>query len=893
MTIILHPPEDVSFSGDLISAEDQERIGRALRAAVQRAVDNAARRSAPRSPGAERSNQDPQETFDPARADLAQGIYRVPSYQDKGQLSGIKLLEWLPKTAPGYDIKDGPSPLQGALIMTLPGLHYILLGSPRYVTAGTLTQAYLLGQVVFGAASFVIAHGPTGSRDMRYWAVGTNPVVSDEDLGKEVPIKLGPGEEALPADLVGATLEVGEELAVQLGREGLYLTRGFVTKESVHWHGRKMAELWYAQLEAERREGVTVPPTEIRRLVFAEIDLLVAQFEAGDETNLQRAAELLSLLDWHAFSLVDWQTKAGYLKVLLAAETWQVEEVAVVQIFQSLRSDSEVNAVIALLKEAGRYDQLFDDLDDELYDLLVTVGERFPKDHGPLTLDGLVRLLQSLGLVPGSLKDTLISGVFAGPVANVLKTISDGGSVTDAMYDEAHDAVMGFWHFSGDLWQSAESVITDPGKVIGGAKGLAQMLFEVQMASMGYPPAIEKITNILRGLGEKGLAGMRGADRLGCGEKVVRRIKWRLVWEIASLFVGVGEIKALIELPVIAEKLAAVARFLAVLIRLGETADLDLEGTRLARLASMLKAERAAFASVEEAADLLSRLPEKDIRRLAKLIREVDIREGETLAQLWSRSSDLQAAVEDAIAKTDLLRTMAGKAGGLTEEMVEAFHALIGDDGLPLADAQKVVSAIPEGEGARFAATLKRIPEGSSAAFLELVAASTSRMEAVAKLGYDTFASIYRRAASRGEMVDQYLATLNDIEARAGSPEEFRKLLDRLEHDDPASWLDVENTGRIRAISDWAQQLSGSPGGPAWPRPAAAPWPGRNGGQPDRSSGRGHRTDLGRRGRHGSRGDCRHRRSGARWPAPAEAVRRPWRRLRQLSGMGRNPFHRS
>jgi len=136
--------------------------------------------------------------------------------------------------------------------------------------------------------------------------------------------------------------------------------------------------------------------------------------------------------------------------------------------------------------------------------------------------------------------------------------------------------------------------------------GLAKLLGEVYLASLGFPSAVEKIANLLDGLSEKVLAGMRGADRLGCGEKVMRRIRWRLVWEIAALFVGVGEVKAAIKAVGLSEKLAGVLRFLAVLTRLGEVADAEVEGARLARLASMIKAERTAFASLDEAAELLS-----------------------------------------------------------------------------------------------------------------------------------------------------------------------------------------------------------------------------------------------------------------------------------------------
>ena len=816
MTAILHPPGDVSFSGDMLPVEEQARIARVLRAAVQRALENAVRDGVTH-PAADRSGAgDASQAFDPARADPGRGTYLVPSYQDAGKLIGVKLLELIPKAAPGYTVGEGPSPLEGALVMILQGDHYVHLASPRYATAGTLTQAHLLGLAVFGSTSFAILQGPLGSPRLRYWAVGTDPAVSDADLGREATSKTETGEETLPPELVGrASPTAGEELLLKVrGRDGDYRTRGLVTKDRVvHWRGIAQAAVWYAQLEAEQHQGVTAPAQEFRRLVFAEVDRLVAEIEGGDDTNLQRAAELLSRMDRVAFGLVDWETKVGYLKVLLAAWTRQEEETAVVQIFASLGNGKEVDAVVALLKQAGRYDQLFDDLDSEVYDLLTTVGECFPRDHGPLTVAGFVQLLQSMGLMPKTLSEALLGTVLGGP---------GGTSVPEAVLDEAYDAVMGFIRFGADLGESLITLVTEPGKVI---EGLARLLIKVTLAGLGYQPAVLEIGQLLAGLASKVLAGMRGADRLGCGEKIVRRVKWRLVWEIASFFVGPGEVKAVIQGAGLAEKLTGVLRFLGILARAGEAAEAGTEGVRLARLAAMLTAERAAFASVEEAAELLSRLPEADVTRLGKLLSSAEIREGETLAELAARSQALgfQTALEDAIAKAELLKAIAAKAGGLTEEITEAFHALVGSDGLELADAERVVAAIGEGEGARFAAALRQIPLGrltadARAAFLEVVAASPSRMEAVAELGADTFAAVYRRVAGRGEAIDEYLAALQEAGDRLagqGNAAEFRRLLDRLEADDPASWLEIENTRRVRAgqraISDWAQQLRGSP----------------------------------------------------------------------------------
>lgn len=321
MTTILHPPEDVSFSGDAISAEDRARIAKVLHAAVLRAIDNAdgekPTRRQPDRPAGDPGGRSSPESFDPARAHLDEGIYQLPSYRDEGRLAGVKLLESRPEAVPGYEVKDEPSPLEGGLIMSLPGLHYVNIRSPRYVAAGSLGQAYVLGLVLFGTTSFAVLQGPWGSPKRRYWAVGTDPAVAVADLRqKQLPERTDEGEEVVPEEPTGKVrfYAEGHMESTIAGTDGKYLTRGFITEDrSVYWWSAKSAADWFAQLQAEQQRGVTAPPTaEFRHLVFAEIDQLVARIEGGDDTNLQRAAELLSRMDWVAFSLVGWETKAGY-----------------------------------------------------------------------------------------------------------------------------------------------------------------------------------------------------------------------------------------------------------------------------------------------------------------------------------------------------------------------------------------------------------------------------------------------------------------------------------------------------------------------------------------------------------------------------------------------------
>lgn len=814
MSVLLHPPAAITFEGE-VSEDDRRRISKAIGDAVRRALTNAAAGS--RGRVGQPSTGEVSERLDPDRLDHERALYQVPSYQDEGRPTTAKVLQTLaPEMASGVVVYTEPGPLEGALIARLQGNRYVNLRSARYASAGTLTEALIVGDRLFATSSFAIVQGPIGAKTMRYLAAATDPSVADADLGEKAGNEIPPELQGVPGELVreGVRRVVGEEILGSLiAKNGEYLIRGLLTKDRrPHWRNAGIASQWFAQLAQEQQRGITGPDPEVARvIIFDDIDALVDQIEAGDDSHLQKAADLLSKFDAGTFALVDWETKVRYLKVLLAAWTWEEQEKAVVEIFKSLKDTTELNAVVALLKKAGRYDQLFNDLDSQLYDLLVAVGHGFARDRGPFTLRQLLDLVESMGLITEAMR--LASPL--GPAGTLI------GS-PQRLIDEAHEAASSLLRFVTDAVEALIMLVTETGKVFEGIAALAKLLVEVSLAQWGYPPAIEHLSELLTQLGQRVLEGMRGADALGAGEKVLRRLKWRLIWEIASMFIGVGEIKATIAGAQLGEKLAGVVRFLAVLLRLGEAVEEEADATRVARLAALLRAERTAFASVEEAAELLSHLPEDDVRKLGRLLKIHDLKEGETLAQLAARSTALHGAVEDAMAKAELLKALAAKSGGLGEDTVRAFATLVGRDGMEVNSAARVVAAIPEAEGARFAAALERVPLGrltadARAALMETLAGNVKRMDAVTRLGFDTFNSVYRRAAGHADSVDRYLAAIDRLEAGFGEGKqaEFRRFLDALERDEPAAWLKVENERRIlageRPIGGWAELLGGSP----------------------------------------------------------------------------------
>jgi hypothetical protein len=75
-------------------------------------------------------------------------------------------------------------------------------------------------------------------------------------------------------------------------------------------------------------------------------------------------------------------------------------------------------------------------------------------------------------------------------------------------------------------------------------------------------------------------------------------------------------------------------------------------------------------------------------------------------------------------------------------------------------------------------------------------------MDGVARLGFDTFASVYAHAKGNAAVLDRYLAEISDLErpfAATGNADEYRRLLDRLAKGDPASWGMVEYGSEVRA----------------------------------------------------------------------------------------------
>ncbi|MFE2158108.1 AHH domain-containing protein [Streptomyces lydicus] len=681
----------------------------------------------------------------------------------------------------GDAVVEGLSGLEGRAVIILPGARIVTLGgATRYVRASNLSRAVQLGRAVFGTTSFALLEGPVGAPDSRLWVVATTPVVSNQDL--EVAGGRPPTGQRMAAVLRSKLLRSVEDPA---GHRYDVLT--VVSKERNPLTADREAG---RRLQARLAEGgPELPEEEARRLVFEDLDRLVDQVLGGDESRLQEAAERLAALDAVAFGLVDLSTKSRYLRVLITAWTWESQERAIVEIMRSLRSVTELESVREMLVAAGVANQLFDDLGDTLWDLLVTVGGRFGKKE-PFTVAVVGRLVDEAFQLSPEVRESIRNNVVAGEAVQLTRSAW-------IEVDAAVGAVVGLLR---GMIEGLAMLVTRPAQLLEGLGQLARMAVMFQLAGYGYAPARAECALVVQQIGPKLADGFRGAAVLHVGENVTARIKWAVIVEVASWFVGIGELKAVAEAVGLSEKLALVARFLGLVGKVAESVEGQRLAVRLSRVARAMHAGSTVLRDVEgerEVLRLLDHLPVEDRSRLAALLERYDVTDGSTLAELTAHA-ELGAAVRDSLGKAESLQTLAAKSGGLSEELGTAFRHLAGPGGFTEAELASLATALQPGEGRAFLAAMEQIGLariGPAAEvgidFLTVLAADTRRMDAVREVGWRVVQVALDQAGGEVAAWDAILlelARLQDDARRTKRFTAFHTMLQQLERGDAEAW---------------------------------------------------------------------------------------------------------
>ena len=643
----------------------------------------------------------------------------------------------------------------GATVMQYVGNNYLFLTeNQRYITAQGIGSAYNYGRTFFGAGTFALLYGYTGEgadRHSTYFVVPLKKSIPSSELNPLPPSERSPDERLFNGTVMPVA---GRDFAVK----GLFFDQGAFVASPNPQVNRIVRE----QIQTEIQQGLAgMNVGLVQEKVFEEIDVLI---EAGD---LQEASKRLSLLAEPAFSLLGWEKKQEYIKVLIDAWTYRAQEKAIVEIVKSTKSLSELNAMIEMLKAAGVFLQLLDDLDYEKWSFFGAIGKNFGAIQ-PMNLTSFLDLLTEFGL---------------GPM--VVTSI-------DELLDEVTVLWDSFLGFIVGIWDAVVMLITEPDKIIQGLGGLIKMVYMLNLATStsvrvvadfleledvqkAQKDAVVYMNNLFQVMSKKIMEILAGVTITDMEAELGRRLRWIIIWEILSMFIGVGEIKAALTAARLTAKSLSMTRILRVLNIVEDGADAARYLQKFEELARSIGRVSELIRAEDEILKLLAYLPDGDIQRLRHAIDNLGDTELTQLSQLGELGVQIQK-------KVDVLSVLSARAGGMSDDIAEVFAHLSHhfDDTDQLLD---LVKLIPEGEGALFTRMVGSAP-GRSMDFYKTMTRSKENMEALIDLGANNMDRIFAVARGDADEVTRYLNAIDEL--RRSFPEgtqaaQFRRFLDNIE----------------------------------------------------------------------------------------------------------------
>jgi hypothetical protein len=785
-----HIPTRVAWLTE-ITDDRAARLERTLLDAIRRAVASATSEDAAITAGTRQDDGPLRELYASERFRPERGTYAVPTYDNGGEAIEIPVEvavtfeEEAIYASPDQVIEHTPQ-FQRATVMTLPGNRYVFVSSHRYATTLDIGRAYAWGRTLFGASAWVIVAKPDKHGELVYNVAALDKPITEADLGIE-PVA-APETEMRPVGFFrGRILEklADDYSVVAVGFKG----GGFATPTPE-------AYATFVSGVRETREAGTaaVDPGIARHAVFGAIDDLLAR---GGSDNLERAADLLSELNATAFALVDWQTRAQYLKVLADAWTEEPEETAIVELLKAMGSRSELDAALGLLHQQDVFDKLFADLDSQIWSLLIEIGRKLGEPK-PITFEFILTLLQDAGLLPRSLEELLLR-ITIGPT---------GPAITPDLIADLEEAARGFVRFLGGTLESIVTLISHPDKLIEGAAQLARLALMVQLAHLGYPHALRYLANVVRLMSQQVVLGLRGAEVLALNEEIIRRIRWAVLWEIASWFIGVGEVNAILSSAGVGKRLAALGRLLRVLRSLGRAAESEEAISKIAHIAVLLR--RAGTAAHEdEVLRLLAHLPEEDVLRLGRHLEPIDVQAFEDLAAISTRHPELGAAIQHVRERCEALALLQRRTGVLNDTLVVGFQRLAQRSGFTNSELLSLIDNIPSDHAELFMRAVREMPVSAFGSgigarrygFFYRLANNPRSIRFMLDTGYDTFSALYRHAGYDFARFEEYLQAIEDLAQRMPAAKravEYRRLLDRLAAGEPTAVAELRTAANTR-----------------------------------------------------------------------------------------------
>lgn len=566
------------------------------------------------------------------------------------------------------DIAAEPLPFANDLIVKLPYQTYLLAAPDKpYLVTGSIGKAMTDGRVVNGHTNFVIVLDLQAlSQNIEKYYVA--PLVSQGILGTS---------EAQYSSSDFSTFiqrESGQLPKIEVIFNRLDRTRNMqiiavmlqdtdITPPEIatYFANRKI-------ISAVKNEFAATPA--LAKDVFADADKLIG------EGNKQEAADKLAALDESAFALLPPDKKIEYLELLTDAWTWEAQEKTIVEIFKSVSDMDELNKIKTHLKSKKVWDgstmweKMFSDLDHEYWSLLAAIGMKFSKT--PYTLSEFKTLLWEY------VRNVTVVGVF-------INSSGEPEIIPEAV-KQIEAAVRGAVDFLEGIWDSIVMFVTHPDKIVEGVAQMLYLILNLQLAQLGYAPSIQYIEKVFTQISKQVVAAVRGLAIMGAEDVVIKKVKWALIWEVASWFIGVGEVKAAlksVQIGGLTEKFLSVARILSKAAGFGKLTIKEAElVSRFERLVTILAKESKILRSEEEAISLLSKLNNNELEKVVLALQKSEISEGTTLAQLVKETPELEGLAK----KVESMQKLASadKKVAMTEKEISNLQKLVAEETDPM-----------------------------------------------------------------------------------------------------------------------------------------------------------------------------------------------------------------
>jgi hypothetical protein len=726
------------------------------------------------------------ERIDAARVLRGGGGYLVPSHQRGGE----------PVALPAQLTFDEPAQVVGGLspttivtgvedvvfrrempyetVLHATGNVYLFAGGSPFVASQSLARAIEWGQYLFGSRGYAIWQREAPSGATAFWTAGVRASKPLHELGLT-------GRRSAPGDRIG-DIEIRAVREAQTlyskGIVAVVLPEGIALVDaSGPWAGGALE----AGRKAVPKEEAFVEPGEARYVGWKLLQT------ARDE---QVALQLIVRMDHTMFALVPWEERATYLQLLVRADLDRPRRVAVIELLRGTRTEPELEAMFSVIRRNAAYDELFNQLDDRLFELLETLGEF--RSGAKLDWRYIVDLVYELDFA--------------------------GGAPTRELWR----AWGGLRNWVLGLLEGLAFIFTKPGEVVAGLAHLGELIGLVERARFGNREAQAQLVQLVSNAAEsiaKAIRGLRYADQLGRphGERergaktagdILGRLKYALVLEILSWFVGIGEVKAALSAARVPEALGRVLSVLMRLGRLGKGAELARSAARLERI--LLALGRLAKVGEDEArvARLLEFLPEEQIGQLGRLAEAIDVPRGagasEALLHAGAGDQELQRAVKElrqGLAAAGRIEAKAGQAG-VTAEMAAGLRRLLRDASWPEETLLKLLDDVPPAILADFMHMLAFVkPEHFGVLGADAFIALAHRPQAMALLrdgGSELFAATFKRTGGSWEEIDRLAAGVAARKAELRDPVDYQRYLDRLIRGEAAA---VEQTEAAAALA--------------------------------------------------------------------------------------------